>query len=232
MNPCGECEYNDPPSLTVPNDDSIAAGSLYEGDALGTDDDGFGAISGYSITIDPDATFVPTIDSDGNISWQTHCDDAVDGVATNYLLTVTVTDVCEESVSDSFILTVNPCIPSCQLDSLTFYSSHGDNPEIEYTPTFSPIVYNYQDSLNNPQPQYYFIATSADLNIVIKYKFDRGSCGCGSGSGCVSVWTPVGNGDPSPDLNMCQNGLNTVKIRVSSDNCTSVIYTWVSERGN
>ena len=98
-----------------------------------------------------------------------------------------------------------------------------------YTPTFSPNVYNYRDLLRNPRPQYYFKATSAASDIIIEYTFDRGDCGHD-----VTVWTPVVNGEPSPVLQICQNGDNIVMIRVSSatGNCIPVIYYWTSVRGN
>jgi hypothetical protein len=255
--PC-ECYNNTAPSVTVPDDSSgifVAAGSTYEADIFMSDVDLIKDPVTYDISILPPVTnslVITSITGGVHISWDTDCADIVDGVNTEYTITVEAFDGCDTTIK-SFIITLlaEPCVPC----SLSLQVKEGGE-LVEYlddlpftTSVLEDITYiTYDDITVGTKASKLWFRICANPDDEVEYNFYRGgSCpdvwkyddlSGGTPPGWIALdpmfnsqYYPDGYPKPSPDdLIICNTGdpnepVNILMVKVTEGNSIT-IYTF------
>jgi len=120
------CVNNEPPSLTMPANDTVDPNpdNPYTWDVT-ANDDGIKdplVFSLVSVTPSPNNNFSVNATT-GQISWNPDCTDIDDGVDTPYTITVSVSDGCT-SVQEDFVVTL--LSEKCENYTVTFDKNHED----------------------------------------------------------------------------------------------------------
>ncbi len=134
---CAPCYDNEPPTISI-NNKTINAGdslSYAPGDTGYTaGDDGTNGDPVFSLSGGPDGMEID--ENTGEINWDTVCGDG--GI---YNITVTITDACGETDSDTFTLTVIECPPApC---SIKVVKERNDNTDGKYSTPYPGLPWSF-----------------------------------------------------------------------------------------
>jgi len=256
---CNPCYDNTAPEVIVPDDSLgifVAAGSTYDADIFMSDIDLIKDPLTHTISISPLATnslVITPITGGVHISWDTDCADIVDGVNTEYTITIEAFDGCAQTIK-SFTITLlaEPCV----LCSLSLQVKEGGElveylDDLPFTATVSgDITYITYDDITvgtNASKLWFRICASPDAEMVYNFyrggscpdewDYDDGSVGTPPGWSPVldskfnTQYYPDGYPKPSPDdLIICNTGdpnepVNILMVKVTDGNLIT-IYTF------